>query len=353
MSDTPSYYRPVDLTRHHREKLWDYHGRAIYHITLTTADRYPLFGVLFGDTAESASISLNPFGKEVNRMLHDLPAFFAPKAISLKTLAVMVMPDHLHLVLQVLEPMPKSIGKVIRSFKSACTSLFKRTYVPVFPAFAPIFEQHPTIWESTSSGYHEHILHCENQLTAMIKYVKDNPRRLWLKLHNPNLFQMHTQVIFGDWSFRAMGNMHLLDAPIKQVLQCSRGITPEYLQELQDTFLEQAQSGVVTLSAAISPGEKQIARLIRESHLPLVILLKDGFPPAGSSAERLYKPGGMYFDACAEGYLLLLEPTADIFGCQEVVDAVYRRSPMATCDSQRYHFLALNHIASRLASISE
>ena len=235
MPDTPSYYHPVDPSRHHRERLWDYHGRAIYHITLTTADRYPLFGKLSGDTAESTSISLNPFGKEVNRMLHDLPTFFAPKGISLKVLAVMVMPDHLHLVLQVLEPMPKSIGE----------------------------------------------------------------------------------------------------------------------EELQDTLLEQAQSGVVTLSAAISPGEKQIARLIRESHLPLVILLKDGFPPAGSTAEQLYKPGGVYFDACAAGHLLLLEPTADVFSSQEVADAVYRRSPMATSDSQRYHFLALNHIASRLASLPE
>ena len=353
MPDTPSYYHPVDPSRHHRERLWDYHGRAIYHITLTTADRYPLFGKLSGDTAESASIALTAFGKEVNRMLHDLPAFFAPKGFSIKVLAVMVMPDHLHLVLQVLEPMPKSIGEVIRSFKSACTSLLKRTNAPSFPSFAPIFEQQPTIWESTTAGYHERILHCENQLSAMIKYVKDNPRRLWLKHHNPSLFQMHTQVTFGDWSFRALGNMHLLDKPAKQVLQCSRSISPEHLQELQDTLLEQAQSGVVTLSAAISPGEKQIARLVRESHLPLVILLKDGFPPAGSTAEQLYKPGGVYFDACAAGHLLLLEPTADVFSSQEVADAVYRRSPMATSDSQRYHFLALNHIASRLASLPE
>ena len=353
MPDTPSYYHPVDPTRHHREKIWDYHGRAIYHITLTTADRHPLFGELTGDNAESASIALNPLGKEVNRMLHDLPAFFAPKGISLKTIAVMVMPDHLHLVLQVLEPMPKSIGEVIRSFKSACTSLFKRAYAPSFPTFAPIFEQSSTIWEPLHAGYHERILHCENQLSAMIKYVKDNPRRLWLKRHNPSLFQMHAQILVGDWPFRALGNMHLLDKPAKQVLQCSRSITPEHLEELKDTLLTQAYSGVVTLSAAISPGEKQIARLIRESHLPLVILLKDGFPPAGSTAERLYKPGGVYFNACAAGHLLLLEPSAEVFLCQEVADAVYRRSPMATSDSQRYHFLALNYIASRLASLPE
>ncbi len=352
-NNPPAYFHPVDPTRHHREKLWDYRGRAIYHITLATANRYPLFGELSGSTEQQASISLTPFGKEIDRMLRDLPLFYAPKGISLKVIALMLMPDHLHLVLQVLEPMPKSIGEIIRSIKSACTSLYKRSYSTSFPAFDSIFEQTSTIWEATRAGYHERILHCENQLAAMVNYVKDNPRRLWLKHHRPSLFQMHTQVLVGDWSFRALGNMHLLDNPVKQVLQCSRSITPVRLEELQTYLFTQAQSGVVTLTAAISPGEKQIARLIRESHLPLVILLKDGFPPVGSTAEKLYKPGGVYFDACAAGHLLLLEPSPDVFHSQEVADAVYRKSPMATSDSQRYHFLALNHIATHLASIAE
>ena len=40
-------------------------------------------------------------------------------------------------------------------------------------------------------------------------------------------------------------------------------------------------------------------------------MLKDGFPKAGDPAEKYYKPGGVYFEACAAGRLLLLESTAD------------------------------------------
>jgi len=52
-------------------------------------------------------------------------------------------------------------------------------------------------------------------------------------------------------------------------------------------------------AAAISPGEKAIARAIRHQGFPLVVLLSDGFPPEGSPHERYYKPSGVYFDACA------------------------------------------------------
>ena len=83
-------------------------------------------------------------------------------------------------VIQVLEPMPKSIGEVIRSYKSACTALYKKEFLSD-DTFGRIFSERKSIWEHIASGYHERILHCEGQLDRMIRYVKDNPRRLWLK----------------------------------------------------------------------------------------------------------------------------------------------------------------------------
>ena len=44
--------KATDTTRHHRERKWDYKGKGIYHLTLTIAERYPLFGELVGDTPE-------------------------------------------------------------------------------------------------------------------------------------------------------------------------------------------------------------------------------------------------------------------------------------------------------------
>jgi len=58
---------PVDPTRHHRENGWDYRGRAVYHFTLPVEGRYPLFGTLEGESAETAFVMLNAFGRRVQR----------------------------------------------------------------------------------------------------------------------------------------------------------------------------------------------------------------------------------------------------------------------------------------------
>lgn len=86
--------------------------------------RYPLFGTLEGESAETAFVRLNAFGRRVRQMLSGLPQFYEGRGYSLKVLARMVMPDHVHLVIQVLEPLPQSIGAVVRGFKSGRACAF-------------------------------------------------------------------------------------------------------------------------------------------------------------------------------------------------------------------------------------
>ena len=384
--------RPVDPMRHHRENGWDYKGRAIYHFTLPVEERYPLFGVLEGESAETAFVRLNPYGRRVCQMLCGLAQFYAGKGYALKVLAQKVMPDHVHLVIQVLEPLPQSIGAVVRGFKSGCTKVYKEMYIssgenaaevhgdgksenaagvhgdsedgrkrnadaPVH--FARIFAGRGSIWEQNPAYYHERILHAPGQLRRMIDYVKDNPRRLWVKSRNPEFFRLHRRTEAAGLSFTSMGNHFLLDWPDKQVVEMSRSATSEEVQELLRKVLVAAHNGTVTYTAAISKGEQLIARTLREQGYPLVVLLNDGFPKEGSPHERYYKPGGVYFEACSKGQLLLLEPTEQAFldaGIQTAVEATLRRKAEARhyvytpipVTSQRYRFMALNEMAKRL-----
>lgn len=348
----------LDKERHHRERLWNYKGCAIYHITLNTEQRFPIFGTIAGETEYTAYISLSTFGKAVAEMFRGIPAHQSPKGCKLRVLALRVMPDHLHGVIQVLEPMPKSIGEVIRSYKSACTALYKKEFLSD-DTFGRIFSERKSIWEHIASGYHERILHCEGQLDRMIRYVKDNPRRLWLKHFNPDLFKLHNNLSFyfqderGNehiWKFRALGNLFLINAYQKQYLQCSRHATTQDIDNLLQAFSDRAELGAITITAAISEGEKTITKALRSKRFPLIVLLKDGFPKIGSRQERFFKPGGVYFDACAVGRLLLLEPYPEVLIEKEVSDEVYRKAPMAPAGSLRYHFLALNYIARIMAS---
>ena len=383
--------------RHHRENGWDYKGRAIYHFTLPVEKRYPLFGTLEGDDAETAFVRLNPFGRRVYRMLCGLPQFYAEKGFALKVLAQKVMPDHVHLVIQVLEPLPQSIGTVVRGFKSGCTKVYKEMYLSsgenaagvhgdenaagvhgdenaagvhgdglaagvhggAAVHFARIFACRGSIWQQDAAYYHERILHAPGQLRRMIDYVKDNPRRLWIKSRNPELFRLHRQTEAAGLEFTSMGNHFLLDWPDKQVVEMSRSATNEEVQKKLRKVIAAAQNGTVTYTAAISKGEQLIARTLREQGYPLVVLLNDGFPKEGSPHERYYKPGGVYFEACSRGQLLLLEPTEQSFldaGIQAAVEETLRRkaearhyyyTPIPTT-SQRYRFVALNEMAKRL-----
>ena len=408
--------RPVDPMRHHRENGWDYRGRAIYHFTLPVEERYPLFGTLDGESAETAFVRLNPYGRRVCQMLCGLEQVYAGKGFDLKVLAQKVMPDHVHLVIQVLEPLPQSIGAVVRGFKSGCTKVYKEMYssgenaaevhrneerngegvhrneerngegvhrngeenaaevhrneerndedghekaaeVPV--QFARIFAGRGSIWQQDAAYYHERILHAPGQLRRMIDYVKDNPRRLWIKSHNPELFKLHRWTEAAGLSFTSMGNHFLLDWPDKQMVEMSRSATKEEVQEQLQSVLAAAHNGTITYTAAISKGEQLIARTLREQGYPLVVLLNDGFPKEGSPHERYYKPGGVYFEACSKGQLLLLEPTEQSFldtGIQAAVEETLRRkagvrhstyTPIPLT-SQRYRFVSLNEMAKRL-----
>ena len=423
------HWRPVDPTRHHREKGWDYRGRAIYHFTLPVEGRYPLFGVLEGELAETAFVRLNAFGRRVCQMLGGLAQFYNGKGYALKVLAQMVMPDHVHLVIQVLEPLPQSIGAVVRGFKSGCTKVYKEEYFrsgenaagvqggaqagaagmqggaqagaagmqggaqagaagmqggaqagaagvqggakagtaegPAGPPvqFARIFAGRGSIWEQDPAYYHERILHAPGQLRRMIDYVKDNPRRLWLKSRNPDLFRLHRRTEAAGLSFTSMGNHFLLDQPDGQAVIVSRSATDKQIQKQLCAALAAAHDGAVTYTAAISTGEKLIARSLREQGYPLVVLLNDGFPKEGHPHERYYKPGGVYFEACSKGQLLLLEPSEQAFldpAIQKAVEETLRRkaeerhyfyTPIPVT-SQRYRFMALNEMAKLLAMVA-
>ena len=363
-------WRPVDPMRHHREKGWDYRGRAIYHFTLPVERRYPLFGTLEGKSAETAFVRLNSFGQRVCQMLSGLAQFYKEKGYTLKVLAQMVMPDHVHLVIQVLEPLPQSIGAVVRGFKSGCTKVYKEEYYcssenatgvhgDVLVHFARIFADRGSIWQQDAAYYHERILHAPGQLHRMIVYVKDNPRRLWLKRHNPDLFRMHRDTVLCGLSFTSLGNHFLLQWPDRQLVEMSRSADSASIEKRLQEVLAAAHNGTVTYTAAISDGEQHIARTVREQGFPLVVLLADGFPTAGSPHERFYKPGGVYFEACSKGGLLLLEPKESAYEHPTIINMVedtLRRKAEARHyaytavphDSKRYRFVALNEIGRLL-----
>ena len=132
-------------------------------------------------------------------------------------------------------------------------------------------------------------------------YIDDNPRRLAVKRHHSDYFKIPRQVQVGELTFAAMGNLFLLQAPLLLQVQCTRKLSQEQIQEQCHHFLSQAEQGAVLVSPSISPGERAVMQAAQDAGYPIILLRENGFAP-------LAKPGGRYFDACAEGRLLLLAP---------------------------------------------
>ena len=352
---------------------WDYRQRAIYMITVTLEDRH---GEPLGKLAENGEsqnyIAPTPFGEAVLEALAEMPRI-APQV---EIIAVQLMPDHIHFIVFVKVPLARPLGSLVRGFKAGAAKRWKalagyyakngesQNYpgsVPAhFCAGSPV-PGHSCPGLKWAEGFQDTVLLHEGQLKAMIAYLRDNPRRLAEKRANPALFRRVERIelpldggrLVG--CFEALGNRHLLERPLTQV-QCSRRFftyrreakrgggmkiartpdgepiieseSPEYRERLESA-LAAAAHGAVVLSPCISDGERQIAREAMKRRLPLVALKNMGF-------AKLEKPVGRYFDACAEGRLLLLAPAAWPYTTPE--------KPMT-----RFDATALNRIAQWLA----
>ena len=183
----------------------------------------------------------------------------------------------------------------------------------------------------------------------MIDYVQDNPRRLALKRANPQLFKLRQRIKVAGFECATLGNLFLLDYPIRMALQCSRRLTQTEIDNKKEECLVDAKRGALFVSAGISEGEKQICRAIREAGYPLIILLKDGFPQESDPHYKYFKPQGVYYEMCAAGRLLLVEPAAELYEDHLIEEDVYCKAGVIPHDTLRYKFLALNMFANRIS----
>lgn len=263
----------------------DYQSRCIYMITLVVKERRPLLGSLTGNGETTpAIVEPSPLGQAVIQSLINLPKFYPQIAIW----TFQLMPDHLHFIAFVNERIPVHLGKVINGFKVGCNRAYKEL----------VKGDTPGLWED---GYNDLILDRDGQLQRMKAYIHDNPRRLAIKRNHADLFQVQRNIKVGGYTFAALGNVFLLDAPCLMQVQCSRKLTPLQINATVQRFLSLAQDGAVLVSPSISPGEKAVMKAAFEHGFPVVVLQENGFAP-------LAKPGGRRFDACAQGRLLMLAP---------------------------------------------
>lgn len=272
---------PATTSMKRRMVHHDYQGRAIYLITMSVKGRTPRLGTLCGPNESHPQpwVSLTPLGEKVKAEWLGIPCYYP----QIKVLALTVMPDHLHGILFVTEPLPVHLGKVINGFKAGCNREARKLGLSV------------PLWES---GYTDGVLRGKGQLERWKAYLNDNPRRLWVKRNHHDFFTVSHHLTIAGTTVSAMGNHRLLQHPSILQVYCSRRMSQEEIAHEGDRLL--AQGGVL-VSPAISPGEKAIMNRALEAGVPVIFISNNGF-------TEMTKPGGKLFDACAAGKVLMVSP---------------------------------------------
>ncbi len=151
------------------------------------------------------------------------------------------------------------------------------------------------LWEK---GYHDRLLMHEGQLQNMIDYVRDNPRRLMLRRQHRDLFIVQRNVVFGQWSFSAIGQVRLLDAPLVAV-HVRHYFTDVQRRNYMNGCILAARQGAVLISPFISEHEKLVREEAFREGLFCIQLCVEPF-------SDYHKPPGELIEHCSDGHLLLL-----------------------------------------------
>ena len=335
--------KKVHETKHSmkRRSPWhDYYKKGTYMLTLVVKGRVPLFGELCGitdvplDSPEAPRVEYSELG---NTILRDEIGKINKYYPQVEVWKVCIMPDHIHMIVRVKEDLPekKHLGLVVRGFKTGCSrAWWRQNPIPSGKAeetVASMGKAEETVVsmgkaEGTvarmanggeasvpsvspeglrsvlfEKGYNDKILMHEGQLDNWKAYLDDNPRRLFLKRQNPQLFTVLYGMEVADHSCQIVGNRFLLDIPDKMAVIVHRRYTNEENVSLREEWLACGERGGVLVSAAISPKEKDVLREAMNRGYRIILLRENGFP-------KLYKPSGEAFDACSAGLLLQISP---------------------------------------------
>ncbi len=155
-----------------RLKGFDYGSNGFYFITICTHRKTNYLGKFAAEveTEYIPSLQLSEMGLKANEFWFEIPSHFS----FVKLDEFIVMPDHLHGIIQIQNPdktgyVPntfsspnKNIGSVIRSYKGAVQRYATRNNIE--------FK-----WQR---GYHDRIIQNEKALLNVRNYVKNNPKLL-------------------------------------------------------------------------------------------------------------------------------------------------------------------------------
>ena len=275
-----------------------------YEITIVVADRSHVFGEIVGTTksgGEKPRLKPSRLGQTV--LENEIPKIHQYYPM-VDVWQVCLMPDHLHMIVRINQPLPKGkhLGIIIGAFKGGVSRAWWNIEATVSSASAE--DTRPPLF---APNYNDHILMRDGQLDNWKHYLRDNPLRYMMRREHPELFQCALCITIGNTRYSAFGNMLLLRQPEKHQVMFHRrtnGVPTEdtdFWRKESLHLISTANCGDVLVTPGISECEKRIKNMALKQNLRLIHVQSE---PIG----RYWKPERSRFEACAHGSLLILAP---------------------------------------------
>lgn len=274
----------------------DYCAPGFYLITATTFPGSPALSSMPDiDLSELKKGEMiipthSQLGEFVMKEIKDIPSFHP----ELKIIRFVIMPDHIHFVLEVRTRLKRKLGRILAPFFGACS----KHYMALcgLPELKTLFQP-----------FNDRIIYNYPQLDRAIKYVEDNPRRLIIKRKFPDLFRRYLHLEIAGHEYAAYGNIFLLKGIFLLPVRIHRRWSEQEFADYKNKCRIEISQGAIPISPAIHKIEKEIINYAIEAGGSVILLRDQGF-------EERFKPNGRKFDLCAEGRLLLLAPWQDNTG---------------------------------------
>lgn len=220
-----------------------------------------------------------------------------------------IMPDHVHLLLK-LRPvegrlgLPRLVWLLIRSLEAAAATVCGAAGAA--PSQTPSGPPDKSLASGRSAGllferdWHDWIVMKPGQLAAFTRYIRENPKRAWLRRENQQFFTSPGRLAFAGREWFSYGNPDILALPVLEPFRCSRSWPPDgpdWRSALARAHrIGPGGAGVGTF---LSPCEKACGNAVCRAGGSLVVLSPEGF------SDR-WHPTRAKEALCAAGRMLFL-----------------------------------------------
>lgn len=156
-----------------RLKDFDYNSLGAYFITICTEKRRPILSNIVGtDVLDGPIVALTQYGKIADQYINQLNDFYEHISVD----RYVIMPNHIHIMLSVLENgalRTSQNGPSRTSVPTAKQHSAVSRFVSTFKRFCNK-EYGENIWQS---HFNDHIIRNRQDYDEHIKYIHENPMR--------------------------------------------------------------------------------------------------------------------------------------------------------------------------------